>query len=177
MGLGLIKRLPQTLEKDYFWLHNNILYIYSLVTNSHFITKSTILRAAKYCNPHALRITYLNYFSSLLQFRLKYDKISATNKIKWDSYNLSVYSKLFCRQTITWASIVWFDSLLPINNLSVIKGTAFLGWTCTKLGLTCLAQGHNTVTPVRLEPEAPQSWVKHSTTGPHEPVCDKANKS
>ena len=32
----------------------------------------------------------------------------------------------------------------------------------------CLAQGHNTVTPVRLEPVAPHSQVKHSTT---EPQC------
>ena len=31
-----------------------------------------------------------------------------------------------------------------------------------------LAQGHNTVTPVRLEPEAPRSRLKHSTT---EPLC------
>ena len=30
----------------------------------------------------------------------------------------------------------------------------------------CLAQGHNTVTPVRLKPAAPQSLVKHSTTKP-----------
>ena len=30
---------------------------------------------------------------------------------------------------------VWFDSLRPINNLSVIKGWIFLGWTSTKLGL------------------------------------------
>ena len=30
----------------------------------------------------------------------------------------------------------------------------------------CLAQGHNAVTPVRLEPVAPQSRVKHSTTEP-----------
>ena len=28
----------------------------------------------------------------------------------------------------------------------------------------CLAQGHNAVTPVRLEPATPQSRVKHSTT-------------
>ena len=28
----------------------------------------------------------------------------------------------------------------------------------------CLAQGHNAVTPVRLEPAAPWSRVKHSTT-------------
>ena len=30
----------------------------------------------------------------------------------------------------------------------------------------CLAQGHNTVTPVRLKPAAPLSRVKHSTTEP-----------
>ena len=30
----------------------------------------------------------------------------------------------------------------------------------------CLAQGHNTVRPVRLEPSAPRSPVKHSTTEP-----------
>ena len=33
---------------------------------------------------------------------------------------------------------VWFDSLRPINNLSVIKGRSFLGWTNTKLGLMFL---------------------------------------
>ena len=30
----------------------------------------------------------------------------------------------------------------------------------------CLAQGHKAVTPVRLEPAAPRSHVKHSTTEP-----------
>ena len=30
----------------------------------------------------------------------------------------------------------------------------------------CLAQGHNAATPVRLEPAAPQSPVKHYTTEP-----------
>ena len=34
------------------------------------------------------------------------------------------------------------------------------------LGLMCLAQGHNAVTPVRLEPAALRSRVKHSTTEP-----------
>ena len=33
---------------------------------------------------------------------------------------------------------VWFDSLRPINNLSVKKGRVFLGWTSTKLGLMFL---------------------------------------
>ena len=37
-----------------------------------------------------------------------------------------------------------------VNNLSVTSGGVFLGWTSTKLGLMCLAQGHNAVTPVRL---------------------------
>ena len=30
----------------------------------------------------------------------------------------------------------------------------------------CLAQGHNTLTPMRFEPAAPQSGVKHSTSEP-----------
>ena len=29
---------------------------------------------------------------------------------------------------------VWFDSLHPINNLSVKQERVFLGWTSTKLG-------------------------------------------
>ena len=33
---------------------------------------------------------------------------------------------------------VWFNSLRPINSLSVIKGPVFLGWTSTKLGLMFL---------------------------------------
>ena len=56
------------------------------------------------------------------------------------------------------------DSLHPINNISVIKGRVFLRWTSFKLGLMCLAQGHNAVKPVRFEPPAPGSRVKHSTT-------------
>ena len=35
-------------------------------------------------------------------------------------------------------------------------------------GYMCLAQGHNTVMPVRIKPAAPRSRVKHSTT---EPLC------
>ena len=42
-------------------------------------------------------------------------------------------------------------------------GTGLLGLTSSKLGLMCFAQGHNTVTPVRLEPG---SQLKHSTTKP-----------
>ena len=55
---------------------------------------------------------------------------------------------------------------VPVNNLSVMSGWVFLGWTRTKLGLMCLAQGHNTATLVTLVPTALRSRVKHSTTEP-----------
>ena len=55
---------------------------------------------------------------------------------------------------------------VPVNNLSVTSERVFLGWTSTKQGLMCLAQGHNAVTPVRLEPTALRSSVKNSTTEP-----------
>ena len=63
-----------------------------------------------------------------------------------------------------------FDLILyiPVNNLSVMSGRVFLGLTSTKLGLMCLAQGHNTVTLVKLKPATPRSRVKYSTT---EPLC------
>ena len=57
---------------------------------------------------------------------------------------------------------------VPVNNLSVISGRVFLCLISIKQGLMCPAQGHNAVTPVRLEPAAPLSRVKHSTT---EPLC------
>ena len=41
-----------------------------------------------------------------------------------------------------------------------------MGQTSTMLGLMCLAQGHNAVTTVRLDPAASRSQVKHSTTEP-----------
>ena len=55
---------------------------------------------------------------------------------------------------------------VPVNNFLVMSGWVFLGWTITKQGLMCLAQGHNAVTPVRLEPLTPRSWNMHYTTGP-----------
>ena len=61
-----------------------------------------------------------------------------------------------------------FDLILYIlvNNFSVMLGQVFLGCTSTKLRIKCHAQGHNAVSPVRLELETPQSQVKHSTSEP-----------
>ena len=60
---------------------------------------------------------------------------------------------------------VLFDLILyvPVNNFSVMVGRVFLGWTSTKQGLMFLTQGHNAVTPVRLEPTTLRSPVKRST--------------
>ena len=65
-----------------------------------------------------------------------------------------------------WFLFVWFDCFRPINNLTGMSGQSFLGLISTKLGLMCLAQGHNALTPVRLEAAALLSGVKHSTTEP-----------
>ena len=84
---------------------------------------------------------------------------------------------LFVALPVTFGYLfVWFDSFHPINNLSVIKGWFFLGWTSTKLGIKFLAKGHNTVTLVRLEPAAPWSRVKHSTTEPLRSLSLLVNK-
>ena len=63
-----------------------------------------------------------------------------------------------CQCTLSQISSL-FDLILyaPVNNLSVESEQVFLGWTSTKLGLMCLAKGHNA---------ALRSRVKHSTTEP-----------
>ena len=51
-------------------------------------------------------------------------------------------------------SLVLFDLVLyiPVNNLSVMSGKVFLGWTSTNQRIKCLAQVHNAVPLVRLKP-------------------------
>ena len=62
--------------------------------------------------------------------------------------NMNVAAKLTYLCNTLWTSnsfarsdtvcFGWFGSLLPINNISVLKGPVFLGWTSTKLGLMFL---------------------------------------
>ena len=58
---------------------------------------------------------------------------------------------------------VWFHSLHPSQQFFSYVVRVLVGWTNTKQGLMCLAQGHKTLTPVRLQSEVAWSWVKHST--------------
>ena len=53
---------------------------------------------------------------------------------------------------------------VPVNNFLIMSQRVFLSWTVTKQGIKCLAQGHNAVPPVKLEPATPRSRVKYSTT-------------
>ena len=53
-------------------------------------------------------------------------------------FTKSSFMGLYCFHIILLLLFVWFDSLRPINILSVIKGLVFLGRTSTKLGLMFL---------------------------------------
>ena len=100
----------------------------------------------------------------------------ASNEASWSAEAHTVFIDMndidyvILHHQIDWKLelIFLFDLILyvPVNNLSVTSGWVFLGWTSTKLGLMCLAQGHNTEMQVRLEPVALPSRVKHSTTEP-----------
>ena len=70
-----------------------------------------------------------------------------------------------CQQTLFFISLV--DSFHPSQQSFNYVVTGLPGLNqYIKQGLMCLAQGHNTVTLVRLEPTALGSRGKHSTTEP-----------
>ena len=54
----------------------------------------------------------------------------------WYEINIPYFSyeKAGIKKVSFVCLFVWFDSLRPINNLSVKQGQVFLGWTSTKLG-------------------------------------------
>ena len=55
-----------------------------------------------------------------------------------DKDNWSEIDCLSSQHAIIWEVFFYLILLLPINNLSVIKGWVFLGWTSTQLGLMFL---------------------------------------
>ena len=68
---------------------------------------------------------------------------------------------------VLWDTVQRFYSLRPSLQFFSFVGTGLPGLNLsTKQGLMCLAQGHNAVVLVRLEPATPRSQVKHSTTEP-----------
>ena len=91
---------------------------------------------------------------------------STTMSEALNNYATEASTKKMLKYHIYWHQIpqcilylfVCFDSLRPSQQFFSY------GLTSTKQGLMCLAQGHNTVMLVRLEPATPRSRVKHSTT-------------
>ena len=53
--------------------------------------------------------------------------------------------------------LVLFD--VPVNKFSVTSEQVFLGRTSTRLGLMCLAPGHNAMTPLMDWCETSDNWV------------------
>ena len=72
------------------------------------------------------------WFACLLQACESYSK-------SWTHYGkcskiLNTFLFLFSNKMLVISLFVWFDSLRPINNLSVMFGWVFLGWSSTNLG-------------------------------------------
>ena len=61
---------------------------------------------------------------------------------------------------------VWFDSLRPSQHFSSLVRSGLPGFNQYLTEDKFLAQGHNTVPLVRLEPTTPRSQVKRSTSDP-----------
>ena len=109
----------------------------------------------------------LQKLARILKFCMKYFLIKLTylfgyptfqkmiNKSNGQTLDVQAGLHLYC------SFVCLFDLIInvPVNNLSVMSGRVFLGWTSTKQGLMRLAQGHNAVTQVRLEPLALGSQV------------------
>ena len=69
----------------------------------------------------------------------KFPLISSTNgRTDRKAYFNSLLLTSAEKKSTSIVFVSLFDSLRPINNLSVLKGRVFLGWTSTKLGLMFL---------------------------------------
>ena len=75
--------------------------------------------------------------------------------ITWSCWSSTFFPIKFYKGIVRkWPRDVFFYLSLnvPVNNFSVMLGRVFVGWSSTKQGLMCLAQGHNAVMLVRLKP-------------------------
>ena len=104
---------------------------------------------------------------------LEINRISFSNAKLYSQGLITLVEKYFLLSEYTYnlngvnlslhLCLIWFFT--PQSTFfSVMSGRVFLGWASTKQGQMCPAQGHNTVRPVRLQPTAPCSRVKNSTT-------------
>ena len=78
---------------------------------------------------------------------------------------------LFCNSVLIWFFYI------PVNNVLVMSGQVFLGWTSNKHWLMCHAQGHNAATPVRLEPTTLCLELSTTTEPLRSPLCNSVRSS
>ena len=96
-----------------------------------------------------VHLTEVMFLCVCVCFFTIFGSVHLTEVMGFSSTHLFISQTLFCL----------FDLVLyvPVNNFLVKSGRVFLGLTSTKQRLMCLAQGHNTATPVRLETATPRS--------------------
>ena len=96
---------------------------------------------------------------------------STSNRAKHGNNVLVSHSVLYSDAHCKLLLVISIRSQQHMNQheilvFSVMLGWVFPSWTSTKQRIKCLAQGNNSVPPVRLKPATPRSRVKHYTTEP-----------
>ena len=124
-------------------------FYHILSVGTNFVYKPQLLPALKNAGDR-LELSKSVVWSDLVCNKIKFQRASQANKFSvklWLFSYLSVKTWTVSQRRFFWVLttyvfffflLVWFDSLRPINNLSVIKGRVFLGWTSTRLGLMFL---------------------------------------
>ena len=105
-------------------------------------------------------------FASILKFVINVRQLFAADDFSRRHFSDSFFfGALRVKQALVL--FLWFDSLCPSQQFCSYIGTNLFGLNqYLKQGFMCLAQEHNPVNPVKLEPATPRSRDKHSTTEP-----------
>ena len=132
-------------------------------THNPSITSQVLYHWATALLVQGRKITRLaGWWNTLNQFELWHDKNNKMSlrraKIRISLGSRSVWSES------SFACLIWFFT--SHQQSFSYKGTGLPGLNQYLARINVLAQGHNALTPARLEPVAPRSRVKNSTTEP-----------
>ena len=159
--------------KSKIWHNNKVWGIIKAILKNPKADQSTLF--CKYVIFEPLASSQWLMFVATLHFSSKWLQWArlmagwALTLVSWRLYSLVFhfsYATVMKLDPLRIVCFVWFDSLRTINNLLVKQGRVFLVEPVLSLDKCLLLKDHNAVTPVRLEPAAPRSSVKHSTTEP-----------
>ena len=87
---------------------------------------------------------------------------------EWYSFAIGIKSDQYCHRSFPFNKMTLFDLILYVPSTIFQLNRDGSSWVEPVLSYDkcVLLKDHNAVTPVRLEPAASQSRVKHSTTEP-----------